>query len=87
MIVLQAETFLRIINGIIDLIPWDVVVAGLIIMLGADALGIYPFQDLLVDLLTVVWQGIVDTATAIWNWLVGLFGDLWNDLLDALSPV
>lgn len=85
--VLQIESVFRVISGIIDLIPWDVVVVGLLIMLGADALGIYPFQQLLVDLATVAWNWLVGLLSAAWNWAVGLGQDIFNALVDQLNPV
>jgi hypothetical protein len=82
--VLQIESIFRIINEIIDLIPWDAVVVGLLIMLGADALGVYPFQDWLVDLATVAWNWLVDV---VWGTIVSVLQSIWNALLDQLNPV
>jgi len=86
-IIILLEAISEAIETLVDIIPWDVVVAGLAIMLAADALGIYPFQQLLLDLGTLAVNTIVDALTAVWDWLVNLGTTIWNAILDALNPV
>jgi len=86
-IIILLEAISEAIETLVDIIPWDVVVAGLVIMLAADALGIYPFQQLLLDLATLAYNTAIGVLTAVWDWIVSVIQSAWNDILDALNPV